>query len=184
MKALRLAVPVLFVASCLLSQVATAADEARVRVQASSSLALAVVDLDRNNAAGEQLYDAFKESLSFEMSQRVKAPTPIKTQKVDASRAGWGLGTGTYDVAVVLGGPVPKTMISSGFSILKAVPASGDVKRTIFLITRNEDPGLAKLLAEAFPEALKGQFFQKALLRYSGAPDTKDTEWKVAGLGN
>jgi hypothetical protein len=103
---------------------------------------------------------------------------------VDASRAGWGLGTGTFDVAVVIGGPVPKTMVSSSFSIWKAVPDSGDVKRTICLVTRNEDPGLAKLLADSFPEALKGPFFQKALLRYSGAPDEKDTAWKVAGLGN
>jgi hypothetical protein len=61
---------------------------------------------------------------------------------------------------------------------------SGDPKRLVTLVTRNEDPGLAKLLAESFPEVLKGQFFQKALLRYSGAPDAKDTEWKVAGLGN
>jgi hypothetical protein len=182
MKALRFAVATCLVAGSLLTL--SAADESSVKVKASSALSLAIVDLDRNNAACEQLHDAFKESLSFEMSQRVKAPTPIKVQKVDGPRAGWGLGTGVYDVAVVIGGSMPKTMISSQFTIYKAVPASGDVKRTVTLVTRNEDPGLAKLLAEAFPEALKGQFFQKALLRYSGAPDTKETEWKVAGLGN
>ncbi len=182
MKALRLAVAACLAVGSFLPL--TAADDAKVKVQASSSLSLAIVDLDRNNAASDQLHDAFKESLSFEMSQRVKAPTPIKVQKVDGPRAGWGLGTGLYDVAIVIGGSVPKTMISSQFTIYKAVPASGDAKRMVTLVTRNEDPGLAKLLADSFPEALKGQFFQKALLRYSGAPDTKETEWKVAGLGN
>lgn len=182
MSLLRLAAIVAFCVRILLPA-ATASDDA-VKVQASSALSLAVVDLDRNNAASDQMHTAFKESLSFEMSQRCKMPTPIKLQKVDASRAGWGLGTGNFDVAVVIGGPVPKTMVSSTFTILKATPESGDAKRIISLVTRNEDPGLAKLLAEAFPDALRGQFFQKALLRYSGVPEAKETEWKVAGLGN
>ena len=161
-----------------------AADDASVKVQASRSLSLAVVDLDHKNAASDQLTEAFKESLSFEMSQRCKMPTPIKPVKLDASRAGWGLGNGVYDVAVVVGGVVPKAMISSAFTIIKAVPVSGDPKRVVSLVTRNEDPGLAKLLNESFPEALKGAFFQKALMRYSGAPETGGTEWKVAGIGN
>jgi len=161
-----------------------AADDVSVKVQASRSLSLAVVDLDHKNAASDQVTEAFKESLSFEMSQRCKMPTPIKPIKLDASRAGWGLGTGIYDVAVVVGGAVPKSMVSSAFTIIKAVPVSGNPKRVISLVTRNEDPGLAKLLSDSFPEALKGPFFQKALLRYSGAPETEGTEWKVAGIGN
>lgn len=183
MKVLRFLALCVAVLACL-RPAAFAADDARVKVQASRALSLAVVDLDRGNAASEQLSEAFKESLSFEMSQRCKEPTPIKPARVDAPRAGWGLGTGLYDVAVVIGGTVPKTMISSEFTVYKAVPASGDGKRVISLVTRNEDPGLARLLAESFPEAIKGQFFQKALLRYSGAADAQPTEWKVAGLGN
>ena len=172
----------LFAFSLLLSM--RAADEAIVKVQASRSLSLAVVDLDHKNAASDQLTEAFKESLSFEMSRRCKMPTPIKPIKLDASLAGWGLGTGVYDVAVVVGGTVPKTMVSSNFTIIKAVPVSGDPKRVVSLVTRNEDPGLAQLLNDSFPEALKGVFFQKALMRYSGAPETEGTEWKVAGIGN
>jgi hypothetical protein len=173
----------------LLSLILTASfgwanDTESVKVAASRALSLAVVDLDRKNPASEALHEAFKESLSFEMSQRCNMPTPIKPVKLDASRAGWGLGTGTYDVAVVIGGTVPKAMISSGFTIYKAMPASGDQKRIICLVTRNEDPGLAKLLAQSFPEALKGPFFLKALLRYSGAPEGEATDWKFAGLGN
>lgn len=183
MKALRHA-GLLFLSLTSLLSLRAATDDTRVQVQASRSLSLAIVDLDRKNVASDQLGEAFKESLSFEMSQRCKMPTPIKPIKLDAARAGWGLGTGVYDVAVVVGGTVPKTMVSSEFTITKAVPVSGDPKRVICLVTRNEDPGLAKLLTESFPEALKGPFFQKALMRYSGAPETGETEWKVAGLGN
>jgi hypothetical protein len=182
MKAFRQAGLLLFSAALLLPL--RAADDTSVKVQASRSLSLAVVDLDRKNAASDQLTEAFKESLGFEMSQRCKMPTPIKPIKLDAPRAGWGLGTGVYDVAVVIGGTVPKSMVSSEFTIIKAVPMSGDPKRVVSLVTRNEDPGLAKLLNESFPEALKSAFFQKALLRYSGAEETGGIEWKVAGLGN
>jgi hypothetical protein len=182
MKALRFVVLGLSLLACI-RPAAFAAEEAGVRVQASGTLSLAVVDLDRGNEAGEQLGNAFKEGLSFEMSQRCKAPTPIKVARVDAPRAGWGLGTGLYDVAVVIGGNLPKTMVSSQFTIYKATPQTGESKRTITLVTRKADPGLEQLLAESFPEAIKGAFFQKALARYNGAPEDAATEWKVAGLG-
>lgn len=173
---------------CLLAflsaSVAAAEEKAAVRVEASRALSLAIVDLDRKNPASESVHDAFKESLSFQMSQLCNMPTPIKPAKVDASRAGWGLGTGAYDVAVVFGGAVPRAMISSNFTVYRAAPESGDPKRMICLVTRNEDPGLAKLLADSFPEALKGPFFLKALIRYSGTPETEDVQWKVAGIGN
>ena len=183
MRALRLALLGLSVLVCV-RPTAFAAENAGVKVQASRSLSLAVVDLARGNAASEQLSDAFKEALSVAMSQRCKQPTPIKPARVDASRAGWGLGTGLYDVAVVIGGNVPKTMISSSFTIYKAVPQSGDPKRTISLVTRGGGPRpSAQLLADSFPEAIKGELFQKALVRYTGASDTAATEWKVADLG-
>src|SRR5688572_29574161 len=107
------------VSLALVSSVARASENEGLKVEASRALSLGVVDLDLKNPASEQLHEAFKESLSFVMSQRCKMPTPIKPVKLDASRAGWGLGTGTYDVAVVLGGVVPKTMVSASFTILK-----------------------------------------------------------------
>lgn len=183
MKAVRLAVIGLSVLVCA-QPVAFAAEEARIKVQASRALSLAVVDLSRDNAASEQLSTAFKESLSAEMSERCKEPTPIKAVRVDASRAGWGLGTGLYDAAVVLGGNVPRAMSSSEFTIYKAAPQSGDAKRTVSLITRKADPGLAQLLADSFPEVVKGEVFLKALVRYNGTPDTAASELKVAGVGN
>lgn len=83
MKAPRHAGLLLVIFSLLLTM--RAADDAIVKVQASRRLSLAVVDLDHKNAASDQLTEAFKESLSFEMSQRCKMPTTIK---LDASRTG------------------------------------------------------------------------------------------------
>lgn len=183
MKAVRIAVIGLSVFVCA-RPVAFAADEAHIKVQASRALSLAVVDLSRDNPASEQLSTAFKDGLSAEMSERCKEPTPIKIVRVDASRAGWGLGTGLYDVAVVLGGNVPRAMSSSDFTIYKALPQSGDAKRSISLITRKADPGLAELLANSFPEVVKQEALLKALVRYNGAPDTASSELKVAGVGN
>lgn len=183
MKAIRLAVIGLSVLACV-RPLAFAADAAGLKVQASRALSLAVVDLSRDNPASEQLSTAFKESLGSEMSERCKEPTPIKAVRVDASRAGWGLGTGLYDVAVVLGGNVPRVMSSSEFTVYKAIPQSGDPKRSVSLITRKADPGLAQLLADSFPQVVKGEPFLKALVRYSGAPDAATAEWKVAGIGN
>jgi len=183
MKAIRLAVIGLSVLVCA-RPLAIAADQARIKVEASRALSLAVVDLSRDNPASEQLSIAFKESLCAEMSERCKEPTPIKITRVDASRAGWGLGTGLYDAAVVLGGNVPRAMSSSEFSIYKAIPQSGDAKRSVSLIARKADPGLAQLLADSFPEVVKEETFLMALLRYSGAPDTAKSELKVAGVGN
>lgn len=172
---------------CLLAVVSglflRADENSAVKVEASRALSLAIVDLDRKNPASEALHEAFKDSLSFELSQLVNMPTPIKPIRLEASRAGWGLGTGTYDTAIVIGGSVPRSMVSAAFSILKATPESGDPKRVVYLVTRNDDPGLAKLLTKAFPEAIKGQFFQKALMRYSGAPEDGKDMLKVAGLG-
>lgn len=159
-----------------------AKDESIVKVEASRALIVAVVDLERNNPASESLHDAFKESLSYQMSQRCKMPTPVKIVRLDASRAGWGLGTGTYEVGLVFGGTVPKAMISSSFTVIKAQPESGNPRRVISLVTRNEDPGLAKLLSDSFLDALKGEYFQKALARYSGNPDNAEAGWKLAGL--
>ena len=74
-------------------------------------------------------------------------------------------------------------MSSSEFAIYKAIPQSGDAKRSVHLITRKADPGLAQLLADSFPEVVKSEPFLKALVRYNGLPDTAASELKVADIG-
>jgi hypothetical protein len=144
-----------------------------IRVESSRSLKLAVVNLDRHNPASEQLQQTFAESFGFEVSQRCKSPVPVKPTVRGAQEAAFGLSTGSLDFAVVFGSNVPPALVGSDYLILKAVPASGNA--------RNDDPGLVRIIEQSFPEALKGEFFQKALLKYSGenAPGSSG-DWKIA----
>lgn len=152
-----------------------------VRVESSRALKLAVVNLDHHNPASEQLQQTFAESFGFEVSQRCKSPIPVKPIIRGAQEAAFGLGTGSLDFAVVFGSNIPPALVSSDYLILKAIPASGNAKHGISLILRNDDPGLVRIIEQSFPEALKGEFFQKALLKYSGenAPGSPG-EWKIA----
>lgn len=61
---------------------------------------------------------------------------------------------------------VPKAMVSSDFTFIKSVPVSGDAKRVISLVTRNEYP-------------LPGQAADRILPR-----SPEGTEWNVAGISN
>jgi hypothetical protein len=159
----------------LLSTKLPALENTNIKIEASRALSLAVVDLDRKNPAGEQVADLFKTTLSVVLSQLTNMPSPVKPLKMDASRAGWGLGTGAYDAAVVIGGKVPRTMISAAFTIIRAMPDAGDEKCIIYLVIRNDDPGLARLLTESFPEVIKEPELQKILAQYRGAPESKQT---------
>lgn len=173
---------VYFVAIC---GTLAAAPDASVKVEASRAMKMAVIDSDRKNPASEQVQQTFAESLGYELSQRCKAPVPVKPTAPDVQRAAWGLGNGVYDVVIVVGANVPSAMISADFRVLKAVPVSGDIKRAMCMIIRVDDPGLATMLEASFPEALKGQFFQKAIARYSGKAISEGggAEWKIASLG-
>ncbi|MBI2517182.1 MAG: hypothetical protein HYV95_09725 [Opitutae bacterium] len=173
---------VCFVALC---GALAAAPDASIKVEASRAMKMAVIDSDRKNPASEQVQQTFAESLGFELSQRCKAPVPVKPSTPDVQRAAWGLSNGVYDVVIVLGASVPSALVSSDFRVLKAVPVSGDLKRALCMIIRVDDPGLASMLEASFPEALKGQFFQKAIARYSGKAISEGDggEWKIAGLG-
>lgn len=165
--------------------VLSAAPDTSVKVEAGRAMKMAVIETDRKNPANEQVRQAFAESLGYELSQRYKAPVPVKPTTPDVQRAAWGLGNGVYDVVIIIGPNVPSAMVSSDFRVLKAIPVSGDLKRALCMILRVDDPGLAAMLEASFPEALKGQFFQKAIARYSGKPLSEGggAEWKIAGLG-
>jgi hypothetical protein len=172
----------LCLASALLMR---AAESDSMKVESSRGLRLAVVDLDRHNAASEQLRQTFAESLGFEISQRSKMPVPVKPLPCDAARAAWGVANGSFDIAVVVGGNVPSALVSADFYILKATPGSGHGKRTICLVIRQDDPGLVAMITDSFPASLKGPFFQKALARYSGdsTPEGAGLEWRFASSG-
>lgn len=157
---------------------ATAAEKSELRVESSRALRLAIVDGDRKAAGHDTLHSAFAESLAFELSQRCKAPVPVKPQTADADRTAWGLANGSFDVGLVVDNRLPRAMVSSEFEVLKATQTAGKGKFALYFIIRKEDAGLAEMLTAAFPEALKGQFFLRAVAKANGQ-ETPD-EWKIA----
>lgn len=145
----------------------------QVKVEASRAIKLAVIDADRKAPGREAFHQVFADTLGFELSQRLNEPMPVKPTTPDVDRASWGLGNGIYDVALVIGSSLPRAMVSSDFEVLKATPTSGKAKFFLFFIIRKDDPALAKLMGEAFPEALKGQFFLRAYAKQLGEDPDK-----------
>lgn len=154
----------------LLPVVAFAKD---VKVEASRAIRLAVIDADRKSPGRESFHEVFSDTLAFELSQRLKEPTPVKHTVSDVERASWGLGNGNFDVAVVIGNGLPRAMVSSDFEVLKATPNSPKAKFVLYFVIRKDDAALAALMQEAFPAALKGQFFLRAYAKQLGEDPDK-----------
>jgi hypothetical protein len=157
---------------------ASGVEKNQLRVESSRALRLAIIDADRRATAHDSLHTAFAEALAFELGQRCKEPVPVKPQAPDADRAAWGLANGSYDVGLFVGNSLPRALVSSDFEVLKATQLSGKGKFALYFIIRKEDAGLAEMLTAAFPEALKGQFFLRAVAKANGQelPD----EWRIA----
>ncbi len=141
---------------------------ANVKVEASRAIKLAIIDADRKAAGREAFHEVFSDTLAYELSQRLKEQTPVKHTVSDVERASWGLGNGIFDVALVISNGLPRAMVSSDFEVLKATPNSPKAKFVLYFVIRKDDPGLATLMQEAFPEALKGQFFLRAYAKQLG----------------
>lgn len=156
---------------------AFAAEKNQIRVESSRALRLVIVDAERKAAGHDALHTAFAEALAFELGQRCKEPVPVKPQTLDADRAAFGLATGSCDVGLIIGNGVPRAMVSSDFEILKATQTGPKSKFALYFVVRKEDPGLAEMLAAAFPETLKGQFFLRAVAKANGqeVPD----DWQI-----
>lgn len=156
---------------------ACAAEKNQICVESSRALRLVIVDPERKAAGHDALHTAFAEALAFELGQRCKEPVPVKPQLQDADRAAFGLANGSCDVGLIIGNGVPRAMISSDFEILKATQTAAKAKFALYFVVRKEDAALAEMLAAAFPETLKGQFFLRAVAKANGqeVPD----EWHI-----
>lgn len=160
---------------------ASGADKNSVRVEASRSLRLAIIDTNRKAAGHDALHAAFGEALAFEIGKRGE-PLPVKVQEADADRAAWGLSNGSFDVGLVIGNNVPRAVVSSDFELLKATQRDGKGKFALYLVLRKDDPGMSRVLSAAFPESLKGEFFLWAVAKANGldAPEN----WKLIAAVN
>ena len=184
---IRIALAFAAAAPCLatMAVMVQAAQDTGVQVASSRAMRLAIIDDGSRGPVVDQMHQAFSDSLAFEVSQRCKAPVPMKQSTPDAQKASFGLTNGVYDAVIVVGAKLPATMVHSDCRILKATPISGDPKRVLWMIIRADDPGLTAMLEAAFPGTLKEAFFQKALARYSGKSGSYEiaSEWRVARMG-
>lgn len=162
-----------FLCALLALALPCAAFAKEVKVEASRAIKLAVVDADRKSPGREAFHEVFADTLAFELSQRLKEPTPVKHTVSDVERASWGLGNGIFDVAIVIGNGFPRALVSSDFEVLKATPNSPKAKFVLYFVIRKDDPSLATLMQDAFPETLKGQIFLRAYAKQVGEDPDK-----------
>lgn len=171
--------------AALLAAAVRADPDSGVRVKSSRSMQLAFVTDSARSPGADQVKQALADSLAFELSQRYKMPVPVKVSSPDVQRVSFGLSNGVYDVVIVVGARLPSALVNSECRILKATPISGDMRRVVWMIIRQEDPGLAALLEAAFPDTLNEPFFQKAYAKFTGksGPDEIPPEWRIASQG-
>lgn len=157
-------------ASCLFSAclavAATAADNASdVKVQASSDLRVAVLDMTLPGPDRDAVHDAFAATLGASMSKQCGGPVVVKVTEVDAFRLSFDLKAGVYDAAFIIGDNVPQVLRKGNFEILRAVSDVGTPGRVFHMVIPTDDAGLQKMITASFAEALAASKFQQAVAR-------------------
>lgn len=143
---------------------ASASDSVNVQASRDLTVRLAIVDSSKRIEARGVIHDALATSLSASMSRECQMPIRVKVKLAEPSRASEDLAAGVYDAAVVIGASVPQVLMKGDLSLLKATDAkSRDVNRTFYLLARNDDPSLNKVLEAAFEQAVNSAGFQEAL---------------------
>jgi hypothetical protein len=139
------------------------ADQAAVRVVASSDLRLVIVDSARATPARDALHRAFAASLGKAMGDTVGGPVAVRMKCEAADQAAFGLSNGGCHVVLSIGKNLPRPLVLSGTSRLTATLGAGKNEREAFLIFSNEDAGLEKLLTKSFASAITDNRFLDAL---------------------
>jgi hypothetical protein len=134
-----------------------------VRVEASRAFQLAIVDWEKRTPGRDSLHQAFAQSLSHELGERMKSEVPVKPVVADFDRLAASLQTGTQDAAIVIGASVPASIARLSVKVLTAMPDSRDPRRVFRLVIRTEDSSLAEMLEAIFPAVLNSPTFQAAL---------------------
>jgi len=137
--------------------------ESTVKVAASPELRLAIVDSSKATAARAASHLAFAESLSQAISLQSGGKIGVQVKCVDADHAAFNLGTGVYDVVLVLSGSLPRALMISEVSRLSATLGAGSTEKKVYLIFSNGDELLAKLFYASFPIALTDNRFLDAV---------------------
>ena len=139
------------------------AEQAAVRVVASSELRLVIVDAARASSARDALHQAFAASLGQTMGAACGGPVAVRLKCQGADQAAFALGNGGCHVVLALGKTVPRPLVLSGTTRLNATLGAGRNAQEACLIFANEDEGLRKLLTQSFAAAITDPRFLDAL---------------------
>lgn len=145
------------------------AEQAAIRVVASSDLRLVIVDPAKATPARDALHKAFAASLGKAVGESAGGPVAVKMKCLNADQAAFGLTNGSCHVVLAIGKSVPRPLVLSGTSRLNATLGAGKNEREAFLIFLNDDEGLKKLLTASFGSAITDAHFLDALDGGSGA---------------
>jgi hypothetical protein len=151
-----------FIFSCLCVSLAVATPAA-VTVASSRELRLAVVDSSKATPARDASHAAFALCLGQAVSRQGGGEIGVKVKCVSADHAAFNLGTGVYDVVLVLSGSLPRALMISDVSRLSATLGSGRSEKKVYMIFSNGDETLSRLLTTSFAQALTDNKFLDAV---------------------
>jgi hypothetical protein len=145
------------------------AEQAAVRVVASSDLRLVIVDSAKATPARDAMHRAFAASLSQAMGEAVGGKVTVQMKCQGADQAAFGLSNGGCHVVLSIGKRLPRPLMLSETSRLNATLGADKNKMEAVLIFSKADPGLQKLLTNSFASAITDSRFLDAL---DGNPDS------------
>lgn len=152
-------------AACLTLGLKAADSASDVKVQASSDLRLAILDFAPTSPERDALHQAFADSLGTALGKKLGGTVVVKVTETDAFRLQFDLKTGAYDAALIVGSNVPNSLKKVDCEILRAVSDSSGPAKVFHMIVPPDDPGLQRMISDAFPDALAMPKFQEALTR-------------------
>ena len=158
-----------FLLSCFAAvALVSAVSAAPVKVTASQSIRIALVDTGARQARGT-IERAISPLFAQAVSQIYGGAMPVELVPVSADSAADGLRRGVYDASLVIGKRLPTVIKRARFHALRAVALENSDQPTAFLVLRHEQPQLDALLANAFNVAVNHDRVRQALAQRGGA---------------
>ena len=147
----------------ILCPVVALAEQAAMRVVASSDLRLVIVDSAKAMPARDAVHRAFAASLGHAMGEAVGDKVTVQMKCQSADQAAFSLSNGGCHVVLSIGKALPRPLVLSSTSRLNATLGAGKNMKEAFLIFSNGDAGLQKLLTSSFASAITDSRFLDAL---------------------
>jgi len=160
--AMKALIPTLLGFAALSAGAAFGAD-VKLRVEGSQELRLVIVDSIRASAGRDTLHRAFADGLAEAINRSGGAPIAVGTKRSHADQAAFSLNQGVCDAVLVIGKDVPRPLIIAGTRRLVATLTTNRGEKKAYLIFSDGDPGLTRVLSDAFTPAITDHRFLDAM---------------------